>query len=511
MTPDPPPGDDWVAAVVVPIFGVRDHLAECLESIAGQTWAERVQVVLVDDGSTDGSGELAAEHVRRHPAWRLIRQANAGPGAGAARNRGLELVEAPFVLFCDGDDVLERDAVERLVTAATSTGADLVVGAARQFPEERRWRWSEYFEPSDGEVVPARVEEVPELVHHPAPGDKLFRVSALRDHGLAFAEGVHHQDTVVTIPLMLLTPTVAIVRSVVQGYRRVPGGGSVMDGQFVREQNTWDHLSVLETLVRWRPGLTPARRVLLDGFLVRSFQGYLARAARLDEPAAREVFRRARSLYADVDPDLVLRMTSGAVHALAYRAVVEDDLAAFLDPGRRVLGFDLGGEGARLSVPGIEPSWDGALAVGRTRAHVSGMVRAGDRLVVRGTARVQGSPALADLPPCLSVRLRGASITAPATVERITGPDALTVSAFTVELPVDGLPDGRFDLRMVLSAVAGQGQRSARSEPPEGPVVCRLPGRRRAVLTGSDTGAVLEIGPHPPGVVRRALRAVRSG
>ncbi len=66
------------------MYGVRAFIDDCLHSIAAQSIADRLEVILVDDGSTDGTAEIATSFVARHPSWTLIWQANAGPGPGAA-------------------------------------------------------------------------------------------------------------------------------------------------------------------------------------------------------------------------------------------------------------------------------------------------------------------------------------------------------------------------------------------------------------------------------------------
>lgn len=98
--------------IVVPACNVKRYLAECLDSLVAQTvWADS-SVLVVDDGSTDTTGAIAAEFSVRHPAISVLTQDNAGPGAGAARNHGLDQVTTEFVLFLDGDDELVPAAIE---------------------------------------------------------------------------------------------------------------------------------------------------------------------------------------------------------------------------------------------------------------------------------------------------------------------------------------------------------------------------------------------------------------
>ena len=448
-----------LATVVVPMYGVRDYIGECLQSISDQTIADRLHVVLIDDGSVDGTGDIAARFVVDRPGWHLIRQPNGGPGPGAARNRGLAEARGPFVLFCDGDDVLEHDAMERLVEAATRTVADVVVGAARQIPTPRTWLWSRWFEPLDGAVLTGTVADFPELVHHPAPGDKLFRTDFLRRHELRFGERIHHQDTLVSVPALLLPSRLAVLRHVVQRYRRRDDGTSIMDGHYTRIENTWDHLSVIQRLAELRPQLDEDRVALLNAFLVRSFQGFLARAALLPRSEAEGLFFAARQVYHGVPPSLVLEMTDGAVHALPYRAVLTDDLTSFLDPTRGVKAFDLSGTRLRLDVE-VEPPWSAALELGRLRGVVTGLDVEGDDLVVSGTVRVSGSPSLEVLGAQVCLRLRGAAVTVPVHLTPEEGAAALTVSRFVARVPTSRLQAGHLALRVVLAE--GEAQRSGR-------------------------------------------------
>lgn len=108
--------------VVVPIYNVASYLPACVDSLVNQTVP--VRIILVDDGSTDESGEIADRAARRWPLVEVIHQANRG--LSAARNIGLERCEDEFVGFVDADDFVSPRMYERLLTAARSTGSDVV-------------------------------------------------------------------------------------------------------------------------------------------------------------------------------------------------------------------------------------------------------------------------------------------------------------------------------------------------------------------------------------------------
>ena len=117
-------------AVIIPAYNIGDYLPECLDSVLSQTHRE-LEIIVVDDGSTDHSGRVADDYARRDPRVRVIHKANGG--LSDARNAGLDVVTAPFVTMIDGDDVVHPRYVELLLAAATATAAPITVAPWRKF------------------------------------------------------------------------------------------------------------------------------------------------------------------------------------------------------------------------------------------------------------------------------------------------------------------------------------------------------------------------------------------
>src|SRR5436309_14441323 len=112
-------------SVVVPIYNVEEYLEPCLESLAAQT-VEDLEVVMVDDGSTDGSRAIAEGFAGRDGRFRLITQPNGG--LSAARNTGIDAAGGEFLAFVDSDDILPRNAYALLLWALENTGSDFATG-----------------------------------------------------------------------------------------------------------------------------------------------------------------------------------------------------------------------------------------------------------------------------------------------------------------------------------------------------------------------------------------------
>ena len=114
-----------IVSVIVPIFNVEPYIRKCLDSLKNQTMKE-IEVICVDDGSTDKSGDIAEEYVSSSfPIFRIIHTKNRG--LSAARNRGIEEAKAAWLMFVDSDDWVDSKFCEIPYRAAVENDADLVI------------------------------------------------------------------------------------------------------------------------------------------------------------------------------------------------------------------------------------------------------------------------------------------------------------------------------------------------------------------------------------------------
>ena len=116
------PGEPWVS-VIIPVYNVKRYLKQCLESVISQTY-QNIEIIIIDDGSTDGSGPICDRYAARDSHIRVIHSPNRG--LASARNLGLEKTGGAYIFFVDSDDWIELHAIETLVRAALKTGADIV-------------------------------------------------------------------------------------------------------------------------------------------------------------------------------------------------------------------------------------------------------------------------------------------------------------------------------------------------------------------------------------------------
>lgn len=182
-------------SIIVPVYNVDSHLIACLKSIQKQTWTD-FEVIVVDDGSTDGSGHLAAEFCETDARFRFVTQAN--KGLSGARNTGLDCAKAEVISFVDSDDRIAPDFLEHLYRALLETGCDWVAcGVKSCYPDGNYTSHSAIHGASDflEAAVPHRYrfnnwQQV--IWHFPSAWNKLYRRSLI--DGLRFDEGTWFED-----------------------------------------------------------------------------------------------------------------------------------------------------------------------------------------------------------------------------------------------------------------------------------------------------------------------------
>ncbi|GIE85313.1 hypothetical protein Are01nite_17930 [Actinoplanes regularis] len=168
--------------VVIAVYNTMPYLTECLNSLVRQTiGAERMQIVAVDDGSTDRSGAELDRFARRHPGlFTVLHQTNSG-GPAAPFNRGIDAATGRYVFFIGADDLLGPEALERLVTAADEYESDVVLG--RVVGVNSRHIYQDIYQKSEKDV---------DLFDSPLPrslaNTKLFRRELLEQHAIRYPE-----------------------------------------------------------------------------------------------------------------------------------------------------------------------------------------------------------------------------------------------------------------------------------------------------------------------------------
>jgi CDP-glycerol glycerophosphotransferase len=203
-------------SVVVPIYNVEQYLEPCLESIAAQTFTD-LEVVLVNDGSTDSSAEIAAAFTERDPRFRLVHRPNGG--LSAARNTGIAHATGDYLAFVDSDDLLPRNAYELLMSALQQTGSDFATGKVLRLTGAGTGR-AHFLSGTFSETrLRTHITSFRPLLADRIAWNKVFRREFWDAHGLEFPEGRINEDIPVILPLHFSASAVDVISEPVYYWR----------------------------------------------------------------------------------------------------------------------------------------------------------------------------------------------------------------------------------------------------------------------------------------------------
>lgn len=205
-------------SVIIPVYNVEEYLAQCLDTIVGQSLKE-IEIICVNDGSPDNSITILNEYASRDARIKVITQEN--KGLSGARNTGLLHVTGQYVYFMDSDDLLDVDALERLFTTAEKDALDVLFFDAKVMHESDEMR--EKFSQLGTTYSFERAQEFNGIYSGHELRKLLFGISAYRapvwiqfikselfsQHNLKFYEGITHEDELFTFDLMSVAKRVS--------------------------------------------------------------------------------------------------------------------------------------------------------------------------------------------------------------------------------------------------------------------------------------------------------------
>lgn len=217
-------------SVIIPVYNAQAYLEDCLDSIVGQTLKD-IEIICVDDGSTDDSPTILERYAARDPRFLILRQEN--KGAGAARNHGLRYARGTFLSILDCDDFFEPDMLERGYEAGVSGNADIVVLGCDHYDSQAR-----AFSPCDysinKNILPQKAVFSPQDVQQDLfklfvgwSWDKLFRRSFVAEQQLQFQEQRTSNDLLFVFSAIVLAERITVESKIYAHHRRIGGSLSV--------------------------------------------------------------------------------------------------------------------------------------------------------------------------------------------------------------------------------------------------------------------------------------------
>ena len=208
-------------SIVVPIYNVEKYLCRCVDSLLSQSY-QNIEVILVDDGSSDSSGKIADAYAEEHANVTVIHKENAG--VSLARNTGIMAASGDYIYFADSDDWVASDAVEKMIDAVLQDHADLVMtGYYLEYPNEG---YTVEFDIPDKQVFSEK-QQLPDAIlemekhNFNVLWNKLFKTAIIRENQLQFTKALSTgEDLLFICQYMMCEPSVALIPGKTYHYMR---------------------------------------------------------------------------------------------------------------------------------------------------------------------------------------------------------------------------------------------------------------------------------------------------
>lgn len=213
----------YKVSVVIPIHNMELYMEEAIESVVNQSLGfDNIQVILVDDGSTDSTKEIMQKYDERYDNIKCIYFSEKSGAAGKPRNEGLKFVEAQFVMFLDPDDMYDKYALEKMYNTAISQNVEIVTANYKYANEDGTLWEKSVFDEVRFESFKFSEKNFSDsfFVWNSGSCNKIFSTKLIRENNIKFLEGVPAEDAYFTYAALLEAKSAYYLSDTIHYYRR---------------------------------------------------------------------------------------------------------------------------------------------------------------------------------------------------------------------------------------------------------------------------------------------------
>lgn len=311
--------NEKMMSIIVPVYNVEKWLSQCIESIINQSY-KNLEIILINDGSTDRSGDICRLYESRDSRIRLLEQQN--QGLSISRNHGIEASQGQYIMFVDSDDFLcDTDIVEKFVNILNSETCDFIYTTYCRFNDSNSDYITEmlplYIEDNYIESHTA-IEVFSELLkrdsYHHAAYLKICRREFLIKHHLYFKEGIYHEDADWTPKLFYYANKICVYKD--PYYMRRMRENSIMTSEDVKfiVRKLKDRMKIAQDLVEFFDKIEEqeAKEIIMNDF-IRMYWGDLISLINLKSIDKEEKLKIIKSTFN------ILGLSSNQKYQVMYR------------------------------------------------------------------------------------------------------------------------------------------------------------------------------------------------
>lgn len=279
-----------LVSVIIPVYNTEKYLCECIRSVVNQSY-EKLEIILIDDGSSDGSLEICCRWAQKDSRIKILSQSNLG--LSVARNVGVAASKGEYISFIDSDDWIDRVYYETMVSALVKYDADIVAsGVVKAFKN------AECVYPSSSQPLfnpeQALSTVISGTVFTVMACNKLFRRSLIVS--CPFPEGCFHEDDYVMYGIIASSAKLAFCQDVLYHYRQRKHG-IINSGLVKRFDDKYkSYFQNLSLVQKAYPRLVPKMKLLLCRYVINDYTDILNNPCDYDGMMKKEIVKYRKSV-----------------------------------------------------------------------------------------------------------------------------------------------------------------------------------------------------------------------
>ena len=296
-------------SVILPVYNVEAYIEEALDSIANQTMIDDLEVIMVDDGSTDKSKYIIERYALDYDNFHAYHKKN--EGQGMARNYGLDIARGDFIHFFDPDDFLPPNAYETLYRLALKYDSDMVVGNSLRFARYNVWQdilFRNSFKGICEEIASSKMDDMPQLVWDTLIWNKLYKREFLMDNNIRFLnKKISFQDIPFSLESYLLADSISITPEICNYWRLRNDNTSVtqQDRDVKNFKNRLEIMQVSSALLEKYGACDDVKNQFYIKWVNHDLKFFIKRFNHFPEAQHRELFENICELAELIPEDII--------------------------------------------------------------------------------------------------------------------------------------------------------------------------------------------------------------
>lgn len=290
-------------SVIIPLFNSSEWIRECFDSVIAQMNDVALEILIIDDESSDNSIDIVQTYCDRYQNIKLYMQSHGRQGK--ARNTGMREAQGEYIVFLDADDVLHFGALKSFLSQAVLDQCDFVVGIAQSFNEKTTWI-NEGYQSYTSKISNTDIDRFPEFLLDPSACNKMYKTAFLKTKEITFPENTYCEDVGFIYMAYLLADKITILPEILHDYRGRESSAAPSGTQTFTEERVSQCADVYTTILdRYQATGKLGINDLFQARAVIRIQRFFNRMKGVYPDSSSYVYAVLREFFLRISPEII--------------------------------------------------------------------------------------------------------------------------------------------------------------------------------------------------------------